>query len=284
MIDYVQISNNNNNDWLLNVPKYYNTNITGLDAALFTIEQIKKNYPPPYTLCLSGGMDSQAMLYSWIKSGSNFNTFTAVYNDWLNKDDLQILEFVQSTYSLKINFVTLDLINFLFLNHENYATTYRCGSPHIITFMKFIELIDNGTVIFSGQPLISGSNRFSVDQNNFSLYKYALQTGKSVVPWFFLETPELAYGLKEPNYLGNDSSNEKYFKYLNNGFLVEHQPKRSGFETVKDYFDKNFSHLVKAQDKLIRTRYQTSNRVFDLLFRNKYEVKFSVDKYVIKYV
>lgn len=288
MLDYINVKQINQ-DWLLQVPRQQKTDIKGLDAALFTIDHIKKKYPPPYTLCLSGGLDSQAMLYSWIRSGQEFRTYSAVYNDNFNNHDLEILSSLEQIYNIKINFQNFDIINFLFDEHINFVNTYRCGSPHMTTFMKFIEIINEGTVIFSGQPmgqlLPTGHRRLTIDTNNFAIYRYALSTKRSVVPWFLLETSEIAYGLIDPNYLGKCPHEEKYLKYRKNGFeVILPKNKYSGFEKIKDYFDQNYSHLVKPNDKLIRKQTQNSLRTFDVLFRNKYELKFASDKYQIKYV
>jgi len=40
------------------------------------IQKIIKNYPPPYTLLLSGGIDSQAMLQCWINANAPFKAIT----------------------------------------------------------------------------------------------------------------------------------------------------------------------------------------------------------------
>ena len=41
-------------------------------AAKLAIESIIDSYPSPYNLMVSGGVDSQAMLYLWNKFGKNF--------------------------------------------------------------------------------------------------------------------------------------------------------------------------------------------------------------------
>ena len=46
-----------------------------------TVNTITKNHTPPYTLLCSGGVDSQAMLWSWFRAGSTFNVTTFRYVD-----------------------------------------------------------------------------------------------------------------------------------------------------------------------------------------------------------
>lgn len=270
----------------MQVPLGCNKNITALDAAIYTVEYIVNNYPAPYTLCLSGGVDSQAMLYSWLISGKKFETFSAVYNNGWNLHDLECLDKFSKIYNVNINYVDVDVLNFLFQEYSNYAEQYRCGSPHICTHMKFVDIINHGTVIFSGEP----TNRHAfVPRNNFGLYKYATKTNKNTVPWFFLETPEIYFGLKYDNTVlkrPRDVSNKDYsFKvwhYHTSGFPVISQEKKlTGFEKIKDYFDENYSHLVTIKDKLTKNPSQGSTRTFDLLFRNKYEHKYGKDVYEV---
>lgn len=292
MISYVDVIRENN-DYLLKVPQNSQYAGNATDAAVYTVNYIIDNYPPPYTLCLSGGIDSQAMLYSWIISGKQFNTFSAIYytrkfleNINFNYGDLEHLIQFSIDFNVPINFYNFDILNFLFKEHKQYALNYRCGSPHMCVFMKFIEIINQGTVIFSGQFRRKDYPYEFVDKNNFSIYRYAKDTSRSVVPWFFLETPEIFSSFKYPEIIKDNDPRAVYENkvktYQLNGFPVRPQyEKMTGFEKIKDYFDINYSHLLTPEDKITRTASQGSKRTFDRLFRNKYEAQFLHDKYGI---
>jgi hypothetical protein len=285
LIKYIKIKNVNY-DYYLQIPLGCNRSITAYDAAIYTVEYIVNNYPAPYTLCLSGGVDSQSMLYSWVMSGKKFETFSAVYNNGWNLHDLETLDKFSKIYNVKINYVDVDVLNFLFQEYPNYAEQYRCGSPHICTHMKFVDIINQGTAIFSGEP--TGKYEF-VSRNNFGLYKYAMKANKSVVPWFFLETPEINFGLKYDNTIFKISRETpkkdysfKVWHYRSSGFPVMSQERKfTGFEKIKDYFDENYSHMVTMKDRLTKNPNQSSTRTFDLLLRNKYEHKYAKDVYEV---
>lgn len=257
-----------------------------------TISYIQQNYPAPYTLMLSGGVDSQAMLYAWILSKCPFNTFSGKYNNNFNKDDLQELGVFAKQFDITINYVDFDVLNFFQTDYIDYVNLYRCGSPHILTFIKMSEMIKEGTVIFSGNFCTQdGPGKPIVDQNNFALYRYSLETKKSLVPFFFAETRNLYYSfysqerkLIHLKTFDINSPDDVYMNKVNiyqrHGFpVIPQRYKMTGFELIKDYYDQNFSHLVTVQDKLLRTYRQTSKRTFDLLLRNKFEHKFENDKY-----
>jgi hypothetical protein len=276
MIDWIDIKNINN-DYFLNIPAYKkNKRANVLTSALNAIDHIHRNYVPPYTLFVSGGVDSQAMLYLWKKSGKNFNVVSVKYNNNLNDHDLETLDKFCSIHDIPVNYYNFDIINFLENEYFEYVEKYRCGSPHICSYMKFSTFISEGTAIYSGNFLsLPAVNFFS--KNVFGLYRYAKIENKSLVPYFLCETQKLAYSLKEPH-----DSKEK--NYLYNKLPIIPQLKNfSGFEKIKDYYDNTNKYKITAKDKLIRLSSQSSSRSFDIIFRNKFEKKFENDLYKVSY-
>jgi len=253
-----------------------------LDAALYTVEKITKTYNPPYTLLLSGGVDSQSMLYAWHKSGVKFNTFSAVFNHNLNEYDLSYLKGFAHYQGIDVrNYVDFDLFNFLDYEYPDYVEKYKCGSPHICTIMKLASLVGEGTVVSSGNFIEPGGFRFT--RNLCGLLRYAQDTSLpfSFIPLFLMETPELAYSFIDlfPEYedqLGKiDQYTIKVDMFTGGGFPVLRQHhKMTGYEEVKQYYDTHFSDRVTPADKLV-TGSLVSHRVFDLLYRNKYENKYN---------
>lgn len=269
-------------NYTIKVAKKDNNQILyGLDAAHFTIDYITKNYPAPYTLCLSGGVDSQAMLYAWHTSGKSYNTMSVIYNVDMNLHDLQTLDEFSTQHSIKINYVDFDLLNFYQTDYLDYVHQYKCGSPHFCTFMKFSELVKEGTVLFSGNPLIKNNYRF-FGTNELGLYRYGQISGRNIVAGFFLETKEIAYSFQTPNLFSDETkghiARSKIESYRYSGYpVISQKEKITGFEKIKDYYDANYSHLVTTKDKLYRG-YNGSMRTYDLLLRNKYERLYN-DKY-----
>ena len=274
--------------------------LSPLEEAVYTVEYITKNYPAPYTLYVSGGVDSQAMLYAWHKSGVPYETFSAVYNETLNEHDLCTLREFSEQHNITIKYHDFDLISFLENEHDYYANEYYCGSPHITTFMKIADLTTEGTVIFAGQFIMKEKNRGRLgipDRNNFSLYHYGIKSKKNIVPYFFLERCELAYAfdVMTPEILachtpGSYGDKVKAFQIY--GFPVigqvdklsgyeEVKAKITGFEKLKNLYDTNPPRQPTVQEKISRITGQASNRNFDLLYRNKYEVKFFKYKYIL---
>lgn len=274
-----------------------------LKAALETIDQITQKYPPPYILYVSGGADSQAMLYAWKISGKEFIAKSAVYNEGLNQHDLCTLREFCAFNNIKVNYFDFDVINFLFNEHDTFARSYYSGSPHFTTYMKLVDMQEEGTAIMSGNFFLNGldDNISNIPTKNvLSLYFYSFLTQKNFIPLFFIENKNLAFSFtlnsNTKNFIENFNNTEfkskqilekglydlKTLYYQTYGFpVISQESKYTGFEKVKDYFDHNYSHLVSKKDRIFRTSMQKSNRVFDLLFRNKYEARLSDHQFVI---
>lgn len=280
--------------------------IYGLAAALFNIDYIIENYPPPYTLYLSGGVDSQAMLYAWVKSGHPFQTFSAVYNFKSNWYDLQTCATFAQQLGVNINYVDFDLINFLETEHHLYASKYQTGSPQFTTFIKLASLTTEGTVIFSGE--CPGRKQFLNPQsppivmpgdNQLGLYFYGKLDNKPIIPWFFIETEMITYSwnYSGPTYAKDAKRlseaeleqykdkktgyNTKVSIYQQNGYPVIPQEKKlNGFEKIKEWYDDNSPRLPIPTDKFAKG-INGSKRIFDLLYRNKYEDKMPIYSYMV---
>ena len=248
---------------------------TPLEAAIKTVDYIANNYPSPYILYLSGGVDSQAMLYAWHKSGVPFVTHSAKFNHDLNNHDLQTIEAFSNKLDIKINFVPFDLFSFLDTEHEHYAKTYLTGSPQFTSFMKIVSMQEEGTAIMSGEFLIPNLNydliknypnikitsyKSSIDRNAMGLFHFAYKNKCNFVPWFFLETEMLAHSFYKKF---NDVTAKKFHEivklmdtgyghylykvalYQDQGFPIIPQEnpikgKFNGFEKVKEYYDQQF--------------------------------------------
>lgn len=240
-----------------------------ITTAIECIKKISETYPPPYNLMCSGGTDSQSMIYLWLKSKVPFNIISVKYisnNIYWNKHDLSTLEQFALVNNLTINFKEFDIINFL-ENDLNYISkTYNCPSPHISTHIKMTDLVPMGTIIFSGN-FIHNKRALALSPALLGLHKFSLTQKRkeiSIIPFFFLEYPELAHAFK------NFDLVTKNIAYIESGIPIIPQPdKITGFEEVKNYYDKYTNRVTKIER--LKFSNKPSKRIFDLLFRYPYE-------------
>lgn len=249
-------------------------NLISIDLALeHTINLIIEKYPPPYNLMVSGGVDSQAMLYAWKKYGKNYQPVSVVYDDWLNKSDLIALEEFAIKNDIEILYKKFHLIDFYFSEYENIVNQFQCSSPQIGAYIAMTQDLP-GTVIFSG--MLPVFKQIPFDHVQRSLVRYAKT--KHVIPFFFQHTPELCYSSIQTNPIRHPQHHylSKVLFYQQMGFPVISQDKHinleTGFEGVKKHFDLNYKHLITPEIKL-KSAGKSSRRVHDMLLRYTHLVK-----------
>lgn len=251
-----------------------------LDVAKRVITEISDLYPPPYYLMVSGGVDSQSMLWMWMNSGVDFTPVSirytpddtdtsTIFND---HDLLQLSEFA-SEHKLIINYKNFNILKFLKNDLWTYAEKYQCTSPQITTHMAMSEMITDGTIIFSGNFITQSLYNYTI----LGLERYANTANRSVIPFFLTYDPELAASLvqyEQPNncikYVSKVSTLQKA------GIPVIPQvSKLTGFEKIKDFYD----HYPVTGVERIKYANKPSKRNFDIMFRYRLEDKIRyVDK------
>lgn len=246
-----------------------------IDVTIAAIHQIAIDYPAPFTLMVSGGVDSQAMLYAWLKSNVPFRILSVVYVDRngipMNTHDLETLKTFTSLHSLKVEYKTFSILDFIENELVNYVIAHQCTSPQICTHMRISEMVDSGTLLFSGN-IYNGSP--NMNYTIFGMHRYMVNTGRSIIPFFFIHDPKMvgAFYHFQLTYVDNltNPSDSVYAKKCNKiklaGFEVIPQDyKMTGFEKVKEYYD-NKPELINTQDKLEFAKFP-SKRIFDLRYR-----------------
>jgi hypothetical protein len=276
----------------INVDNNVEPNI--LSALLKYIDKIVETYTSPYILMCSGGVDSQVMLWAWKMSGHPYKVVHVTYDDY-NKFDTDTLDEFTRQFEIPYEKINFDVINFLENDMDTYARKYRCGSPHICTYMAMTEMVPIGTKIFAGN-LIYTTPTFPVDNTIFGLQRYANISGDSIIPFFLTYDDDVTsaavklYNANSERYLSMFSDHGipglhglrivgyqvKVLLYTDAGFpIISQNEKYTGFDEIKKYYDQ-FPERISFREKLKYTTYQ-SKRVFDQLFRYKYYREFNND-------
>jgi hypothetical protein len=264
------------------VPSFNATINDPLAAAIEAVNSIVENYPPPYNLLASGGIDSQAMIYAWKKSNHPFNVYTVRYNETYNLHDIETLPLFCEQEGIPYRIIDFDYFKFLEEEYDSIANRYQCSSPQISMHIKMSSFFDEGTCIYSGNSLNdTGAN---LSNAILGLYRFS-QTpeGKNTIPYFFLHTPELAYSFKQAKFvkkLKYSRDNVGYGQdprvkiYHSAGFpIIPQAQKFTGFEKFKEHYDSH-DYVLKDNKNRLRWHNKASHRPFDWLFRYPYEDKF----------
>jgi len=257
------------------------------EAAKLTVENIINNYPSPYHLMVSGGVDSQAMLYAWKLYGRDYIPVSVMYNSGMNMHDLETLAIFAEREKIDVKYIDFDLLKFYETEYDDLCETYQCISPHFGAHLGMTKNL-TGTCIFSGDCL--GVGGAAVKSNNLCLLRASRE--RSIVPYFFLHTPEIAYCINYHRYIAQDlivSTTDTPYEtkvktWTQLGFPVIAQVQKfTGFEKIKDYYDETHGHLITPKMILMNANANNSSkRTYDLLLRYPYEKKYGNLKY--KYI
>ena len=254
----------------------FDKNLSGIESAEIAVNHIIDNYPAPYHIMVSGGVDSQAMLYSWKLFGSNFIPTAVNYNN-LNTHDLQELYTFTKKYKLDLNIQEFDVLEFYEKELENYIFEYKLPSPQLTVFLAMTKSL-SGTVILSGNMLGKPADIY-----NTQIGLTYESDKRSFIPFFFWSCPELAYSMllyqKKTNYFEKTSFaygmtyTNKVETYHDLGFPVIPQEKKfTGFEKIKDIYMSKYNHLITSEFKL-KNPFKNKWSPYELLLRIPYEQK-----------
>ena len=212
-------------------------------------------------LCLSGGIDSEAMLRAFLSAGVPFQGIIMRFNDNLN--DFDIKDIIQFCDKNRIPYEIFNLNVLDFFESERYlqyGQMYQCQSPQLATHLYLCDHI-KGCPVLSWQPpevYFYFDRQKQIQTFSFGipghlhsvLLRYFVKKRRLGVPFFFLYTTALLKAffklplLQKMIWFGRKgfdvyySYDIKCMTYKQAGFSVEpRKDSYTGFEKLKNYYD-----------------------------------------------
>ena len=206
-------------------------------------------------LCLSGGIDSEAMAQVFINENIPFRVSIMRFNDRLNDFDIKpALEFCKKQ-SIDCDIFDLNIIDFFESGkYLRYGEKYKCQSPQLAAHLFLLDYIKGFPVLpWSAPEIIYNSDYVSYGlpgDLHCSILRYFVINERPGVPFFFLYTPELVGSffhspiIQKILYFGQrgaEVSNwyeHKCMSYIQAGFDVKPRGNAyTGFEKLKTFYD-----------------------------------------------
>jgi hypothetical protein len=211
-------------------------------------------------LCFSGGIDSQATWQCFNDAGVDIDVYVLVFKDDLNVQDVSSAIKFAEYKKIKINFIEIDILNFLSRENTDYSQKYKSLSPHFNTHYKLCDILRSkgytGFVHGGGTPILTAhieawASNFS--RNFLNYITYSEVTGILCQGNFLGFDPYLTWAitLLTPTFT-NENYNKnavykkehdlfEYQRYLDkikgyraSGFdIIPQERKYTGFELVK---------------------------------------------------
>jgi hypothetical protein len=216
---------------------------------------------------LSGGLDSEVVVRSFVDSGKDFSVITNRFFENLNAHELYYIEKLSKKYNLSVEYKDLDVINWLVSSDESnfLAHESKCLRPQMLPTLKLLiyvyeqggfPVLGNGDLYASKEinPQWRMSGKGEKYIWNYIEYEYILAWLRYCVRNniegsinFFQQTPEIVLAmaldpmiqdLVKNNPVGKQSTRStKYLVYKKYWNDVELRPKFHGGENIDNVCD-----------------------------------------------
>lgn len=238
------------------------------DEAIAAARLIFQSMPKPLYLCLSGGVDSEAMAQVFLMAQVPFTPVIMRFPNRLNEFDINYAFAFCERHALRPEVIDLDPLNFYREGeHFDWCHQYRCRSPHFSVHFKLAKILNPGTSIFPWQaptfiPL-GERNMFTLPEDHHLAYlRFAQGESLPMVPFFFLYTPNLLksfFSLPSlKNILATGKVTGDYYElkvslYNEAGLRVQRRPQKwTGFEKIKKLLQAQFATEMPIYEELYR--------------------------------
>lgn len=285
-------------EFILEIGACERTPLTPFEEAVLAAKLIEtKAASKDIWLCLSGGVDSEAMALAFLAAEVPFKAAIMRFNNELNWFDIKHAVSFCENKNIEYRFFDLDILKFYDQKfHLAYCYKFRCVSPQIATHLELIKKIP-GFPVFSWnplQPMIHNNWRGLLTPRDlfFSYHRVLNYYRKPGVGFFFMYTPELVFSfLRLPEiqkFFFDESAKDEDYKsaydikcslYENGGFkIIRKENKWTGFEKVKEYYCSKHKANVgeSAYEEMLR---KPLERIFPkagrdlLIFKNAEHLK-----------
>lgn len=235
-------------------------------------------------LLMSGGVDSEAMALPFVHLKIPFRVVIGRYQFGLNEPDFKHAVSFCESHSVKYEFIDVELDDF-FLNkqlHLQYAYDYGCRSPQLAIHLHLMGQIQGIPILASNPtdiillPHLAKPILGFPGEPHACYARYLKQHSRVGIPYFFHSTPELVFSFFRTlkfqteleqmlSFLDQEtpastqapltSYLDKIVKYRQAGFQVFARDfKRTGFEEVKEYFQKQYPDTIDPFNTIFRSQ------------------------------
>ncbi|MBC87477.1 MAG: hypothetical protein CL677_09910 [Bdellovibrionaceae bacterium] len=238
-----------------------------------SIAKAAETYDLPIVLCLSGGIDSEAMATAFLHEKIPFKAATLVFDDQLNHHDTDSAIAFCKENSIEHELHQINILQFYEKDrHIEYGYKYRCQSPQLATHLYLLDHI-TGFPVIAGQPMelyFKNDKIWPILPGDLHCVynRYFQVNQRPGIPNFFFYSPGLIQSFFNTTsfktYIGKGFDGTlvdrygydlKVKSYQEGGFPVQAKAgKYTGFEKVREYYDEldNMEHGI-AYNKRYRS-------------------------------
>lgn len=210
-------------------------------------------------LLLSGGLDSEVVLHSFLSCGIIPKIVILRYERNLNLHDINYAFRICASRGISPTIIDVNVKDFFSQKLIKFAETTKCSSPQLNLLMYYADKIDGIPVLGTGENYLvrkEGKKEvFDLEESRVvSIYKFFENKNREAIPAFFQYTPEImiSYIQKESVYKWVETAKQQ--GYINSkkikssiiaeDFDIEPRGKLTGFELMEP-LDAEYRAILK---------------------------------------
>ena len=213
-------------------------------------------------LLLSGGLDSEVMLHSFIACGITPRVAIFRYERNLNLHDINYALRICAARGISPEIIDINVETFFNTVLLDFALKTRCSSPQLNLYYYYANQLDGIPVFGAGENYlirhIGKKNIYDCEEARVgTIYTYFRSIQRECIPAFFQYTPEtmVSYLQKESVYRWVETAfNDRYINskkikpsIIAEDFDIEPRGKLTGFELMMD-LDKTYRDKLLAMN------------------------------------
>lgn len=219
------------------------------DECKSTAQQLYDLHGNNLVLLLSGGLDSEVMLHSFISCGITPRVAIFRYERNLNLHDINYALRICAARGISPEIIDINVETFFNTELLDFALNTRCSSPQLNLYYYYANRIDGIPVFGAGENYLIRhvGKKYIYDCEEArvgTIYTYFRSIQRECIPGFFQYTPEtmISYLQKESVYRWVETAfkdryiNSKKIKpsIIAEDFDIEPRGKLTGFELMMD--------------------------------------------------
>lgn len=199
-------------------------------------------------LMLSGGIDSEVVLHSFISNGIFPKVAVLRYERMLNLHDINYALRICASRGISPTIIDVNVQNFFKTKLLDFAQFTKCSSPQLNLLMYYADKIDGIPIIGAGENyLVRKEGKKEIydleEARVVSMYRFFENRSREAIPAFFQYTPEIMISYLQKKSVYRWVETAKQQGYINSKkikpaivaeeFDIEPRGKLTGFELME---------------------------------------------------
>lgn len=213
-------------------------------------------------LLLSGGIDSEVVLHSFMAIGIKPKIVILRYERNLNLHDINYALRICAARQLIPTIIDVNITDFFENKLIDFSKITKCSSPQLNLLMFYADNIDGIPILGAGENyLVRKEGKKDIydleEARVIRLYDFFFQKSREAIPAFFQYTPEvmISYLQKESIYQWVETAKQNGFinskkiksAIVSEEFDIEPRAKLTGFE-LADPLDQKYRNILRQMN------------------------------------